>query len=60
MVLLTLEDFPEDKPHCGNCTRKGGVCPRSEKKYPNGYVKSSVTGDIAGIIYRCPNYTGDL
>lgn len=57
-VLLTIEDFPADKKNCGNCTRKDGVCPRKSKQNPNGYVMNSVTGEIGGIIYCCPNYTG--
>ena len=60
MILPTIDDFPADKPNCGNCTRKGGACARSEKRYPNGYVKSSVTGEISGIIYRCAHWTGRL
>ena len=58
MILPTIEDFPSDRANCGNCTRKGGSCARSEKQYPNGYVKDSQTGEISGIIYCCPNYTG--
>lgn len=57
-VLITLEDFPNDRANCGNCTRKGGHCPRGDKRNPNGYVKNSLTGEIGGIIYRCMNYTG--
>lgn len=59
-VLTTIEDFPADKKNCGNCTRKAGVCPRRKKENPNGYVMNSVTGEIGGIIYRCPNYTGQF
>lgn len=55
---ITIDDFPSDRANCATCTRKGGGCPRREKRYPNGYVKSSVNGDYTGIIYRCPNYTG--
>ena len=36
--LLTLDDFPGDRANCATCTRKGGACPRREKRYPNGYV----------------------
>ena len=57
-VLYTIGDMPGDKRNCGNCTRKGGACPRSEKKHPNGYVMNSVTNEIGGIICCCPNYTG--
>lgn len=57
-VLPTIEDFPFNKRNCGNCTRKSGVCPRNKKKYPNGYVMNSATGEIGGIIYCCPDYTG--
>ena len=35
---LTLDDFPGDRANCATCTRKGGACPRREKRYPNGYV----------------------
>lgn len=58
MILPTIEDFPADKANCGNCTRKGGACARSEKRYPNGYLKNSLTREIGGIIYCCQNYTG--
>lgn len=57
-ALLTMYDFPSGKKNCGNCTRKGGVCPRNSKRHPNGYVMNSVTGEISGVIYRCSNYTG--
>ena len=60
MILPTIDDFTADKPNCGNCTRKGGACARSEKRFPNGYVKSSVTGEISGVIYRCAPWTGRL
>lgn len=56
-VMITLGDFPQDEANCGNCTRKGG-CARSDKRYHNGYIVSEVTGNISGIIYKCPNYTG--
>ena len=56
--IPTLEDFPHDKANCGNCTRKGGGCARREKQFPNGYIKNSLTGEIGGIIYSCPHYTG--
>lgn len=58
MILPTIEDFPSNKANCGTCTRKGGACARSEKRHPNGYIKNSQTGEVAGIIYGCPNYTG--
>ena len=58
MIIPTIEDFPSDKANCGNCTRKGGVCPRSQKRFPNGYIMNSLTGEISGIIYCCPHYTG--
>ena len=57
-VLITIEDFHADKKNCGNCTRKAGACPRKSKRHPNGYVMNSVTGEIGGVIYCCPNYTG--
>ena len=57
-VLLTIDDFPSDSKNCGNCTRKGGVYPRNSKRHPNGYVMNSVTGEVGGVIYCCPNYTG--
>lgn len=56
-VLLTIEDLPHNKPNCGNCTRQGASCPRREKRFPNGYVKSH-TGEIGGIICGCQHYTG--
>lgn len=57
-TLLTMDDFRPDRKNCGNCTRKAGACPRKSKRHPNGYVMNSVTGDIGGVIYCCPNYTG--
>ena len=57
---LTIDDFPSDRKNCGNCTRKGGACPRNSKRHPNGYVMNSVTGEVGGVIYRCPNYTGSF
>lgn len=60
MKTPLIADFPSNKPNCGNCTRKGGACARNEKRYPNGYVKSSVTGEIAGVIYKCVHWTGTI
>ena len=57
-VQYNLEDFPSDKANCGTCTRKGGHCLRSEKRFPNGLVRNSLTGNFDGVIYRCVNYTG--
>ena len=57
-TLLTMDDFRPDKKNCVNCTRKCGACPRNSKRHPNGYVMNSVTGEIGGVIYCCPNYTG--
>ena len=53
-----MYDFPSDEANCGNCTRKGGHCARTEKQFPNGYILNSQTKEISGIIYSCPNYTG--
>ena len=57
--IPTLEDFPSDRPNCGNCTRKGGACPRSmnNKNQHNGLLYS-FNKEVKGIIYCCPNYTG--
>ncbi len=57
-TLLTMDDFRTDRKNCGNCTRKGGACPRNDKRNPNGYVMNSVTCEVGGVIYCCPNYTG--
>ena len=57
-TLLTMDDFPSDRKNCGNCTRKGGACPRNEKRHPNGYVMNQGTKEVGGVIYCCPNYTG--
>ena len=56
---ITLEDFKDDKANCGNCTRKGGACPRnkSNKQIHNGNI-FGFNGEVVGIIYCCPNYTG--
>ena len=53
-VQLTIEDFPDDRKNCGNCTRKAGICPRRKKSNPNGYVMNSVTGEVIGNIYDNP------
>ncbi len=57
--IPTLEDFPSDRANCGNCTRKGGSCPRSKnnKQQHNGLLYG-LNGEVSGIIYRCLNYTG--
>lgn len=57
--IITLEDFSSDKPNCGNCTRKGGSCPRAKinKQVHNGNIYG-FNGDVAGVIYRCANYSG--
>lgn len=56
---MTIDDFPDDRPNCGNCTRQGGVCPRTSKnkQIHNGIIFGA-TGQPAGIIYGCPHYTG--
>lgn len=58
-IIPTLEDFPANKPNCGNCSRKGGICYRtkSNKTMHNGLI-FGVGGDVTGIIYCCPHYTG--
>lgn len=55
---ITLEDLPADKANCGNCTRKGGSCPRKQvnKNQHNGYIFRN--GEVVGMICGCPNYTG--
>lgn len=58
MIVTTLEDLPHDKKNCGNCTRRGGACARTQKQYPNGYIKNSSTGEIGGMIACCQHYTG--
>ena len=57
--IPTLEDFPVDRANCGNCTRKGGYCPRnkSNKQQHNGLLYG-FNKEVTGIIYRCINYTG--
>ena len=56
---LRLEDFPADNANCGNCTRRGWACPRqkSNKKQHNGNFYG-FNGEVSGVIYCCPNYTG--
>lgn len=58
-VQITLDDLPQDRANCGNCTRKGGACARSvnNKTQHNGYLYG-IGGEPTGIIYCCPNYTG--
>ena len=60
MVLPTLDDLPTDRASCATCTNGGVGCPRSKsnKRFPNGYVLNSLTGEIGGIIACCPHYTG--
>lgn len=58
-IIPTLDDFPIDRKNCGNCTRKGVSCPRtkSDKTIHNGYLFNTC-GEVSGIIYCCPHYTG--
>lgn len=58
-TTIMLEDFPDDKKNCGNCTRKSGVCPRSraDKNVWHGYL-FNLCNELSGIIYCCPHYTG--
>ena len=58
-VQLTLEDFPQDRANCGNCTRKGGACARSksDKTIHNGNIFGK-NGEVSGVIYKCVHYTG--
>lgn len=57
-VIPSIEDLPRDKANCGNCTRKGGSCPRSrnDKTQHNGLFYRN--GEVVGMIAGCPNYTG--
>ena len=59
MVLPTIADLPLNEKNCATCRRTKGVCPRTHKRYPNGYVMNSVTGEIGGIIVGCNNWTGE-
>ncbi len=58
-VDITLEDFPNDRANCGNCTRRGGACARTknDKRVHNGCLYG-IGGEVTGVIYRCPHYTG--
>ena len=57
--IFPSKNFPADKANCGNCTRKGGSCPRqkSNKRQHNGNLYG-FNGEVSGVIYCCPNYTG--
>lgn len=57
-VQITLEDFPQDRANCGNCTRNGGACARSkgDKTIHNGNIYGH--GEVCGVIYKCVHYTG--
>lgn len=57
-VQITLDDFPQDRANCGNCTRKGGACARSksDKTIHNGNIYNH--GEVSGVIYKCIHYTG--
>ena len=57
-VNLTIDDLPNDRASCANCTYNGPMCERKKKQFPDGHVKNSVTGQIAGIISLCVNYKG--
>lgn len=57
-TILTLDDLPQNEANCATCTRQAGICPRQEKRHPNGLIKNSQTGEIGGMISYCPNYTG--
>ena len=60
-VDITLDDFPQDRANCGNCTRKGGACVRSKnnKTQHNGNLYG-FNSEVTGVIYRCVNYTGGM
>lgn len=59
-VEMTMDDFQQDKANCATCERQDASCPRAKwrKDHHNGYIKNSQTGDVGGIIYCCPHYTG--
>lgn len=54
----TLDDFPSDRPNCGNCKQSRAICPRakSNKQVHNGLIYRY--GEAQAIIYRCPHYEG--
>lgn len=56
--IPTIDDFPSDRANCGNCTRKGGVCARSKSKQRHNGLLMGYAGEVTGIIYCCPSYTG--
>ena len=59
MILPKLDDLPQNEANCATCTRETNEhCPRRDKKHPNGYIISSFTGEISGMITGCLNYTG--
>ena len=56
-VIPTIRDLPMTGKNCATCRRTNGDCPRAQKRFPNGYVLNSVTGEIGGIIVGCVNWT---
>ena len=57
--IPSMGDFPSGRPNCGNCTQSRSFCPRtkSNKQQHNGMLYGW-NGEVTGIIYRCPHYTG--
>lgn len=59
-VEMTMDDFQQDKANCATCERQDASCPRAKwrKDHHNGYIRNSLTNEVAGIIYCCPHYDG--
>lgn len=58
MIRPTIDDLPTHKKSCATCTYRGIDCPRMNKRYPQGYVKNTLTGETGGMIACCQNYEG--
>lgn len=58
IVIPTMDDFPGDRPNCGNCTQSRSLCPRAKtnKQIHNGVMYAG--SEPRGIIYRCVHYKG--
>ena len=57
MIKYTIDDLPNDRPNCGNCTYRGTGCARATARLKDG-VRNSCTGNVDGYVYRCVNYQG--
>lgn len=51
-IIPTIDDFPHDRANCGNCTRKGGACPRNKSNKQHNGLLFGYNKEIAGNTIR--------